>query len=94
MATPTKIVVYFDDGTQTEIPVGGMSSVFFRETAAVKCGRRPPYKKGPPPNNGNGGSSLTGEMTLMATADDGGDGESRSGDGDACYYINGIIVCP
>jgi hypothetical protein len=92
MAKPTKIVVYFDDGTQTEIPVGGMSSVFLRENAAVKCGHRPPYKKGPPPKNGNGDSTV-GAMTLMATADD---TESRSGDGDgdACYYINGIIVCP
>jgi hypothetical protein len=93
MATPTKIVVHFDDGTQTEIPVAGMSSVFFKESAAVKCGRRPPYKKGPPRKNGNGDSSLTGEVTLMATADDGGDGDdSRSGD--SCYWINGIIVCP
>ena len=91
MATPTKIVVYFDDGTQTEIPVGGMSSVFLKEAAAVKCGRRPPYKQGPP-NNGNGGSSMIGEATLMATADDGRDDDSRSGD--ACYWVNGIIVCP
>jgi hypothetical protein len=90
MATPTKIVVYFDDGTTTEIPVRGMSSVFLKENAAVKCGHRPPYKQGPPPNGASGGSMTT-EMTLMATDD----GESRSGEGgESCYYVNGIIVCP
>ena len=89
MATPTRIVVYFDDGTQTEISVRGMSSVFFNQAAAVKCGRRPPYKQGPPPNGGSG----DGEMTLMATEDDGQNGDGN-GDGDSCYYVNGMIVCP
>jgi hypothetical protein len=90
MAKPTRIVVYFDDGTQTDIPVSGMSSVFLRENAAVKCGHRPPYKKGPPPNGNS--ASMIGEVSLMATADDGDDRESRSGD--ACYYVNGVIICP
>jgi hypothetical protein len=95
MATPTRIVVYFDDGTQTEIPVDGMSSVFLRENAAVKCGHRPPYKKGPPPNGSTGSDSTISTMSLMSTTDDGGDnGGDDSRSGTSCYYINGVIVCP
>jgi len=79
MPTPTRIVVYFDDGTSEEIDVRGMSSAFFRENAAVKCGHKPPYKQGKPPKDGGG--TTGGEVTLMS-------------DGESCYYVNGIIVCP
>ena len=52
MATATKIVVHFDDGSTMEASVAGMSSVFFNEAAAIKCGHRPPYQNGPPPSGG------------------------------------------
>jgi hypothetical protein len=79
MATPTKIVVHFDDGTTTEIPIGGMSSVFLNESAAVGCGHRPPYKQGAPPSKRGGAGS--GTVAAMS-------------EGESCYYVNGVIVCP
>ena len=63
MATPTSMVVHFDDGTSVEIPLKGMSSAFMNEAAAIKCGHRPPYQPGPPP--GRGGGSTDGTVTTM-----------------------------
>lgn len=48
MARPTRIVVYFDDGSETEIAAAGVGSIFLSEDKAVRCGHRPPYD--PPPN--------------------------------------------
>lgn len=81
MATPTRMVIYYDDGTSVEVPLGGMSSVFMNEAAAVKCGHRPPYNQGPPPGSGSGSGNAAGSTTMTAT-------------GGTCYYVNGVIVCP
>ena len=60
MATPTRMVIYFDDGTSVDIPLTGMSSAFMNEAAAIKCGHRPPYHPGPPPGRGgSGGDTVT-----------------------------------
>lgn len=78
MPTPTKIVVHFDDGTSREIPVGGMSSVYFNEAAARRAGRE--WRQETPPGTRNGGDN-GGDVAAMA-------------DGESCYYVNGVIVCP
>jgi hypothetical protein len=78
MATPTRMVIHFDDGTSIEVSLAGMSSVFMNEAAAVKCGHRPPYQQGPPPK---GGSAPAGATTMTAM-------------GGSCYYLNGVIICP
>ena len=83
MPTPTRIVVHFDDGTTQDINVSGISSVFLKESAAVKCGHRPPYKQGPPPVGGGASTSSGGDSTVTAASDSG-----------SCYWVNGVIVCP
>ncbi|HEY0809555.1 MAG TPA: hypothetical protein VGD49_05300 [Longimicrobiales bacterium] len=90
MATPTRIVVYFDDGTSIDIPVAGMSSVFLKEADALKCGHKKPWTN--PPTGG--------AATLMSASSGGEGGSGGGGGGDAtiqggqCYYYNGVIVCP
>ena len=78
MATPTRMVVHFDDGTSVDVPLTGMSSVFMNEAAAIKCGHRPPYQPGPPAG-ARGGTGGDAAATTM---------------GGTCYYVNGGIVCP
>ena len=81
MAKPTKIVVYFDDGTSYETSAQGVGSIFMNEGKARKCGHNPPY--GPPPKKDTttGTGDTGGEMALMDT-------------GENCYVVNGVIICP
>ena len=80
MATVTKIVVHFDNGTTQEIPMAGMTSLFVNEAAAVKCGHNPPYKQPPTGGDSSGGGGGGGGVSTM--------------EGGTCYYWNGVIVCP
>jgi hypothetical protein len=82
MPKATKLVVHFDDGTTYEIPAEGTGSIFLNEEKAKKCGHNPPYKK--PPKNGEAGTTAVATdepltASLMETA---------------CYWHNGVIVCP
>ena len=94
MPTPNRIVVYFDDGSSQEINVRGMSSVFFRENAAVKCGRKPPYKQGQPPKGGDSSTSTLSAMSSTSGTSSDTTTANAMADGETCYWINGIIVCP
>lgn len=85
MAKPTKIVVYFDDGTSIDIPAQGVGSIFMSEGKAKKCGHNPPYGK--PPHAAAAGTTET-----SGTADGG--TVSLMDTGESCYIINGVIVCP
>ena len=86
MAKPTKIVVHFDDGSTTDIPAEGVGSIFMNEEKAKKCGHNPPYKK--PPKEKNAGVSMAAAFSAA------GGGEAETDEGDSCYIINGVIVCP
>ena len=86
MAKPTKIVVIFDDGTTTDIPAKGVGSIFMNEAKAKKCGHNPPYGK--PPKEKDADAPLAMAMTAE------GDTEDEGGEGDNCYMVNGVIVCP
>ena len=88
MPKATKIVVHFDDGSTYEIPAEGTGSIFLNEGKAVKCGHKPPYKK--PPKGPKSGGAETEANTLMATSDT----TATSTDSDACFIVNGLIVCP
>jgi hypothetical protein len=86
---PTRIVVYFDNGTQWEIQADQVGSIFVNESKAVKCGHKPPYKKPPKPASGSPNAAtfaaLSAEMGGEASVQEGGEG---------CYMIGGVIVCP
>lgn len=93
MSKPTKIVVHWDDGSKYEIPADKVTSIFMKQSAAVKCGHKPPY--GPPPKK----NVEMGEMVAaVSTADAGGGGSDTTEvvavTGGGCYLINGVIVCP
>lgn len=82
MPQVTKIVIHFDDGSVHEVDPSQGGSIFTSESKAKKCGHNPPYGK--PPKDDSSGTT-----TLMST--------STTGDADAsgaCYYINGVVVCP
>jgi hypothetical protein len=88
-AKPTKVVVYFDDGTQWEVSPDEAGSIFLSESKAVKCGHNPPYKKPPKPKAGSPNTATF--AALSTTVDEsGGEGEVPEG----CYIIQGVIVCP
>jgi hypothetical protein len=83
---PTKIVVYFEDGTQTEIPASGVGSIFLNEPAAIKCGNKPPYRPPPGPGPAPADTAMLSAVSTESTTSQ--VKETR------CYLINGVIVCP
>lgn len=95
MAKATRIVVHFDDGTSHDIDVAKTGSIFLKESKAKKCGHNPPYNK--PPKAASTNDTTTTTFAAMSTTETGGD-EGGTGDvglqGDTCYLINGVIVCP
>ena len=95
MAKATRIVVHFDDGTTHDIDVEKTGSIFLKESKAKKCGHNPPYNK--PPKTASTNDTTTTTLAAMSTGETGGDA-GGTGDvglqGDTCYLINGVIVCP
>ena len=94
MPKPTKLVVYFDDGSTYEIPADGTGSIFIGEEKAKKCGHKPPYKK-PPKSATTEAQPLTLMSATDSTAADTSDGdpEAQVMEG-ICYIVNGVVVCP
>jgi hypothetical protein len=86
MVKATKIVVYFDDGSTHEVQADKASSVFLKESAAVKCGHNPPYGKPP--------KSTSTTLSAMSSTETGGDETTVNAQAGTCYMINGVIVCP
>jgi hypothetical protein len=66
-----------------------------KESKAKKCGHNPPYNK--PPKAASTNDTTTTTFAAMSTTETGGE-EGGTGDvslqGDTCYLINGVIVCP
>ena len=79
MPKPVKVVVYFDDGTQIERSLDGITSVYVNENAAREAGRNPPYKNG---HDKKAAASTTDPAPVMSLQ------------GGQCYYVNGMIFCP
>jgi hypothetical protein len=90
---PTRIVVYFDDGTQWEMPADQVGSIFLKESKAVKCGHKPPYKKPPKPSSGSTTTATFAAMSSTESGETGGEVSVQEG-GEGCYMIGGVIVCP
>ena len=87
MAKATKIVVYFDDGSTYEVQADQVGSIFLKETAAVKCGHKPPYGKPP--------KDETTTFAAMSTTETGGTaGGDATAQGTGCYLVSGVIICP
>jgi hypothetical protein len=103
MPKPTKLVVYFDDGSTYEIPADGTGSIFIGEEKAKKCGHKPPYKKPPKPPKSSAATESQ-PLTLMSAANsttaDTTEADTSADDTEAqvmegsCYLVNGVIVCP
>ena len=89
MPKATKIVVHFDDGSMYEVPVDKFGSLFTSEAKAKKCGHNPPYGK--PPKSGSSTDSAT--VGLMSTSETTDSTEMQAMEG-ACYWVNGVIICP
>ena len=79
MASLSKIVLHFSDGSSHEVQPGTGKSIYTHEQRARKCGHEVP----PKPENARAGSS-TGDAgaTLSATAESG-----------KCYWVNDVLVC-
>jgi hypothetical protein len=93
-AKPTRIVVYFDDGTQWEMSADEVGSIFLKESKAVKCGHKPPYKKPPKQKSGSETSTATfAAMSGTGSGETGGEASVQE-EGEGCYIIGGVIVCP
>ena len=79
MASLSKIVLHFADGSTHEVQPGAGKSIFTHEPRARKCGHEVP----PKPQNAQAGSSTDAAgATLSATSDSG-----------KCYWVNDVLVC-
>lgn len=90
MAKITKVVLHFDDGNTHNVDPASASSIFLNEAAAVKCDHHPPYGK--PPGSSTTFSALSTTTEGGSTGGSGGTGATPQGE--TCYEINGVIVCP
>jgi hypothetical protein len=84
MPNPTRIVVWFDDGTWWEIDPGKIKYIFANEGGAASCAHHPPYQTPGPGSPVQGPHTGPVPPTSTMTAQDSG----------TCYYVNGMIFCP
>lgn len=79
MASLSKIVLHFSDGSSREVLPGAGKSIYTHEQRARKCGHQVPPK---PEQAGAGSSTGDAGATLSATAEAG-----------KCYWVNDVLVC-
>lgn len=83
MAKLSRIVLYFDDGTEHEV-VEGYNAVYTSARRAERANEKAPWDDGPPRGRGKGASKRD-----MGKDDSNGDLEPQR-----CYMLNGTIICP
>ena len=88
MPKPTKIVIYFDDGSTYETPTDKFGSLFIGQASAEKCKHYPPYGKPPGQSRDSQSSDTASTDSTTALSAEAGAMEG------SCYLINGVIVCP
>lgn len=79
MASLSKIVLHFADGSTHDVQPGAGKSIYTHEQRARKCGHEVPPK---PENAQAGRATNDAGATLSATAA-----------GGKCYWVNDVLVC-